>query len=160
MRRLIAALALALLPVAPAWADWGATQWGMTLEEVLDAIPEARPLVREGNGGDVWGHHRLASMPWQEGDFPVTADFYFDPATQKLAFVKMQPNEVLDCSEMEKMFARRYGKGAVDQRDIGNFRAKATRWVDPKTKERLLFSTMGPSGQAPNYCHFIQQQPA
>ncbi|MEZ0242783.1 MAG: hypothetical protein ACAH11_05370 [Sphingomonas sp.] len=158
-RRLsIAALAL-LLPAAPAWAEWGATKWGMTLTEVLDAVPGARPLKQEGTKGDVWKHHRLASAPWQDGKFAMIADFYFEPDTNRLGFVKSEPVNIADCPALETEMVTRHGAGTREDRDIGDMHLLVIRWVDPATSERLLYSSFYGRGQPPRFCHFIQQAP-
>jgi len=161
MRGLLIAAALLLLPVAPAWADWGATHWGMRLDQVLDTVPGARPLVREGTGSDVWKQQRLASAPWKEGEIALIADFFFDPESHTLTLVKTSPTDTRRCPAYADMLVARHGPGTVDEHSFENgLTLAAIRWTDPQTHERLTYSRMGQTGRPPSYCHFIVQKPA
>lgn len=162
MRGLILSVLAALFAATPASAQWGSTRWGMTLDQVLETVPGARALAREGTGSDVWKQHRLAAAPWRDGDIELIADFFFDPDNHTLTLVKVQPVDVGQCKRLGEMLIARYGAGARDERSFDDLNAiaLAIRWVDPKTRERLLYSTMNVTGQPPRYCHFIQQVPA
>ena len=159
MRALLAAAALLLIPTA-AWADWGATHWGMTLDQLLAAVPGARPLARDGTGSDVWKQQRLAASPWRDGDIETTADFFFDPESHTLTLVKTSPADVKQCPAYADLLVARHGPGKLDERSFENgLTLAAIRWTDPKTHERLIYSRIGQTGQPPSYCHFIQQAP-
>lgn len=161
MRKFLIAAALLVLPMAPASAQWGATQWGMTLDQVLAAVPGARAIKREGSGSDVWNSHLLADAPWKDGDVTLIADFFFDPGSSQLAFVKMRPNDVKQCAAWGDALVARHGKGQVEASDYPNMGVAlfAVRWTDAKTKERMIYSRMT-KGDDVTYCHFIQQVPA
>lgn len=161
IRRLALALALLAIPTA-AWADWGPTRWGMTLDQVLDSVPGVRPLKREGNGSDTWNQHRLASAPWKDGAIALTADFFFDPDSHTLTLVKMLPTDAGQCPTYQAALVARYGQGTAKENSFPDkgLAFLAIRWTDPKTQERLLYSRMGPIGGSATYCHFIVQKPA
>lgn len=160
MRRLLLAIALLLIPSA-AWADWGATHWGMTLQQVLDTVPGARPLKYDGKDSDVFKQHRLASAPWRDGEIDTIADLFFDPGTSTLSLVKMKPTDVAQCDAYRDALVARYGPGAREDKSFDNgLSILAIRWTDPATRERLLYSRLGPTGGWANYCHLIVQKPA
>ncbi|MCW3848221.1 hypothetical protein OF829_13325 [Sphingomonas sp. LB-2] len=152
------ALALILLPAAPALADWGKTHWGMSPEQVLAAVPGAKPLKRE-NGGDVWGRQRLISAPYKLGKFATNADFFFTSQTRTLDFVKMEPVDPKQCPALEAMLAKRHGKGESETRENAGIQMRVIRWTDRKTREQLLYSSLNKAGQPIARCHFIQQAP-
>ena len=156
--RFLAAAALMLLPAAPALADWGKTKWGMSPEQVLAAVPGARPLKREGAGGDVWGRQRLVSAPYTLGKFATHADFFFSTRGKGLEFVKMEPVDPKQCGALEAMLVKRHGKGTRESFDRG-VHMIVVRWTDRKTKEQLLYSALNKPGEPVSRCHFIQQAP-
>ncbi len=158
MRRIPLLLALVLLPSSPAWANWGKTHWGMTLEQVLAAVPDARPLKREGTAM-VWGRERLASAPYKLGQFATTADFFFSTRGKGLEFVKMEPADPKQCGAFEAMLVKRHGAGQRESFDKG-VHMIVIRWTERKTKEQLLYSAVNKPGEPVMRCHFIQQAPA
>jgi len=161
IRGLLIAAALLLLPIAPAWADWGPTHWGMTLQQVLDSVPGVRPLKYDGKGGDVFNQHRLASAPWHDGEIALIADFFFDPGASTLSLVKSEPTDVAQCAAYGDLLVARYGPGAREEKSFDNgLTIMAIRWTDQTTHERLIYSRLGDTGKPANYCHFIVQKPA
>lgn len=158
MRRLVLAVSLLALSGAPAWADWGKTRWGMSPEQVLAAVPGAKPLKRE-DGSDVWGRQRLVSVPWKLGGIATHADFFFHSQRLTLDFVKMEPVDPKDCAVLEADLVKRHGAGEREARERMGVQMLAIRWTDRETRERLLYSSLDRLGQPVSRCHFIQQSP-
>ena len=135
-----------------------------TMGHVADGGAGQRPRVRQlkREGSDVWSHHALASAPWTDGEMAVVADFFFTPDGGKLAFVKMQPNDVKQCMDWADTLTARYGKGIVETSDYPEIGLSlyALRWTDAKTKERLTCSRRVKAGEGATYCHFVQRAPA
>lgn len=154
-----AVLALsALLVPHTAFAHWGATRWGMSVAQVVAAVPGARAV--QGEPGDqVWTHDLGAVAPHHDGTFDLAANFYFG-TDGRLAFVKTMPTDFERCSAYRTMLEGRYGPGTVQRKDLGLVMI-AVSWTDPATREQLLFSSVQNAEDAqPSRCHFIVRQPA
>jgi hypothetical protein len=156
-RLAVTALAL-LLPASPALAHWGKTLWGMSPQQVLAAVPGAKPVKRE-SGGTVWGRQRLVSVPYTLYGYATNADFFFIAQTVKLDFVKMEPVDPRQCPALERDLIKRHGAGESEGRDNMGVHMKVIRWTEAKTKDRLLYSSLNKTGAPISRCHFIRQAP-
>ncbi|MCW3838275.1 hypothetical protein ACFQ1E_19510 [Sphingomonas canadensis] len=156
---LAGAAALAAIAV-PAHADWPPTAWGMTVKQVLAAVPGAQELAWQGTEHDVWGQRKLAEAPSTDGDVAVRAEFYFDADKGKLGFVRLVASDKGQCVAWEQKLVARYGAGSASKPSATLLGEMVNhRWVDPKGKDRLLYLRLHDSAGKPDYCHLIRQQP-
>jgi hypothetical protein len=157
MRKMLAAAAL-LLPAMPAMANWGATRWGMTPEQVIAAVPGAAATAA-GNGTDVRGMHQLASAPYRDGDIETDASFLFDPKDNKLVFVGLTPRDHGQCGAYEKRLVARYGTGKASGQELGGLKLGKIEWVERGSRDRLMFSWFRRPDGSYAICKFIAEKP-
>lgn len=131
MRRLFtAALALALLPLQSARADWPPTRWGMTPEEVLKTMPGSAPVTGMTEDDDIGPLRQKVSVPFVDNGFETTAEFYFDKQTNKLGGVRFKLTQLDRCGDYDAMLTRRYGEGKREV-DTSTGRITSVDWGKP-----------------------------
>jgi hypothetical protein len=160
MRQSIIAAAALLLTAAPALADWGPSRWGMTPEQVVAAVPNAAPVVRSGDGKDVFGHHQLATAPMKDGAFDVQGNFYFSPDKRQLAFIQLVP-VVARCPDYMAAQIGRNGAGSREDKNLDKLDMISIRWTDPGSRDQLRFiGVTATINGAWLYCHLQVDKPA
>ena len=112
MHRLLAlAAALAVLPPAPARADWQYTKWGMTPEEAVKASNGAMKLIpaKERKPVELTHTEPVAEGTYKDGALNVTVEFVIDTASGGLACVGYAATDMAQNAALKDWLVKRYG---------------------------------------------------
>lgn len=133
MRSILATtvLSVSIASSAPAFADWGATTWGMSPQDVVAAVPGAE--IAEGKGeavtyGDTDTYWNSVTEMTEFEGLPVIIKYLFKES-RGLQNVVIEISEEQKCSDLEASFQRRYGEGKTVVTDT--YKMKFTTWDDP-----------------------------
>lgn len=160
--RAAAAGAAMLLAAIPAYADWPPVRWGMSLDQVLAAMPggdagrRGAPMARrkERRLGPADARRSAA----QDGDILLKAEFYFGARSKKLAFVRLVATDPKQCAAWRANLVARNGEGKLTSRnEIGKM--DTTRWTD-RDGDALLFLYIEMPNNAPYHCHLLDGVPS
>lgn len=160
MRRwMLAAAAIAVLPFAPALADWAPAKWGMSPEQVIAAVPGARVLP-QNDEQNLRGRHALVEAPGAVGTYAVTARYYFLPDRQVLDMVNLTVNDRTNCAAFRDSLTQRHGAGErkdeTGSRDGTNYETTTIEWASGRS-DRLTYHDMH-IGERFGICKLIVQK--
>ena len=153
-----------LLTATPALANWATTTWGMTPEQVVAAVPGAKAL-KASDDTTLYGMDNLAEAPFREGKVKLTAGFYFDHKSRKLALVDIVADDNTQCPEFRKALEARLGKGDTKrtQETYGgrNVNQISVDWDDATTGDHMTFLavTVTPDDSVYGICKLMHQGP-
>jgi hypothetical protein len=128
----------AVLLSTPAFADWPPTHWGMTVDEVLEAVPGAVAVKSMNGDDDVMKQRQFASAPFEDGGIPMKAEFYFDRKLKTLSMVRFLPAPA-QCSAYDAVVRARYGAG-VETGSTTPLIAVAIKWTDAATRDEISYT--------------------
>lgn len=107
----LAGVAALTLPAA-AGADWRFTEWGMSVEDVVQVGRGAAVRkIADSPDDRVGSLQRLALGKSTEAGIPVRAEFYFDPEGDGLQMVRFAPAKPMSCFAIEAALVAEHGKG-------------------------------------------------
>jgi hypothetical protein len=158
MRALPIAAALLLLS-APARADWEPTHWGMSVDELVATYPGAK-AKRHDQRDDFENNHLLATGKGREGEFAFDIDFYFDPAEQRLAMVRLKlrnPRQCLAFLEAQGVPPDVH----IDRRALGPLLMTNLLWKDAPPGDQYFATSLSTSEKARDFsgCWLQIEQP-
>lgn len=157
MRKMMFAALAACLAATPAYADWGATKWGDSLDTVIANASEKPAAVPARDGDRVGDLDRLAVARSTFGTVEVEVQFYFD-ASRRLAAVRLQPKPD-DCARLATAAAERYGKPVEEKNDdVGTTSIIRRAWRD--TPNNMVASFAEAEGKGLHFCNVFIQSPA
>lgn len=135
------ATALALLgaTIAPAFADWQGTQWGMSPQEalaVLDGANSYQPEASEVFQFDGASYQPLIKLAYRAEGIAGEASLLFD-SEDALQFVVFSPEDITQCDALTSALAETYG--AAEESGFGS--TAIYNWADGETLIRLTNSS-------------------
>lgn len=160
MRLLLPTTALALMLTLPtaAHADWAWTSWTMNLKQVVKASDGAVRKVRGKPGDQVNGWDLRARGRVQQDGMDFQAQFFFDPAGERLRVVKLSP-DVDHCEALKAGLIERYGPPNDDSMDLApGIRMTALRWKDPEHGNFVAYTALPAWGTLEADC-FVRYRP-
>lgn len=110
----------------PAAADWQATKWGMSIEEVMKATKMAVKMNKD-RGQDTADELAGFSMPYEASGIAFTAYLRFDKRSQLLTSVSLEVNNMADCQRAFNLIQQKYGEPASKYRSAIT---DSARWDD------------------------------
>jgi len=141
--RLIFALVLSLAGVRAAAAQsvpsdlagWGLTTWGMSRQEVLEALPESARPARAGETGD------LVVEDVRIGGTPYEARLFVGPHGLERVFLSAARRDATPAirRRLERALSAELGGGRLASRRPEDLEV---RWAFPSTDVRLLYSRL------------------
>jgi hypothetical protein len=115
--RWIIALAALLLPGHAAHAEYGATRWGMTPDEVVAAVGGDAKIVRDKKDKRVLDHKRLVASNVEVAGLVYEVSYFFGKDGKGLTMVDLVPsNPETNCAATRAAFTERLGKGVEEKR--------------------------------------------
>jgi len=154
MRRSAAAAAAALLAAFSAAATqaraWEYARWGLTPDELLSASAGAARTMREAEPRN---EGRVIARLESDGRFEAIAmaiEFRFDAATDRLAEIRLRPENFADCPRLLERLYARYGAAAFSTRhgSIG-----AAVWNVPSEPMRASYTEA--EGLRERFCSLV-----
>ena len=114
----ILVLAALLLAGQPALAEYGNTRWGMTPDEVREAVGGDARSVRDKKDERVFNHKRLVASTTNEAGLVYEVSFFFGTDGKGLTMVELEPpSPAKDCAAMRAAYTQRLGPGEEEKRD-------------------------------------------
>lgn len=109
MRRMLLLAAL-LVAAQPALAEYEATRWGMTPDEVVAAMGGVAKRVRDDKDKRVLDHKRLAISRIEQDGVDYEVNYFFGKDGKGLTMVSLRPVVTdINCAATRNAFSRRYG---------------------------------------------------
>lgn len=109
-----------LLAGQPALAEYGNTRWGMTPDEVRDAVGGDARSVRDKKDERVFNHKRLVASTTDEAGLVYDVSFFFGTDGKGLTMVELvPPSPAKDCAAMRAAYTQILGPGEEQKRDLG-----------------------------------------
>lgn len=127
--------AISLAVAAPAFANWEATTWGMTPQEVAAAMPNSE--IAEGKGeavtyGDTDTYWKTVTEAVDFEGVDVLVEYLFKERTG-LQAISIERADGEQCSELAAAFEKRFGEGETVITE--QYKMRFTTWDDPEVVE-------------------------
>lgn len=150
----------ALLAVSqPLHAEWGATRWDMTADDVLAAVGTSAKKVADEKGKRVHDQKRLVAATLEQDGITYEVDYYFGKRGRGLTMVRMSPVAVTDCTAMRAAYTEKLGPG-VDQSNKElppTLQLDLIHWPTGPGEEVVELSEVRING-VQRLCHVLYQQ--
>jgi hypothetical protein len=159
MRRLLPLAAL-LFAAQPALAEYRATRWGMTPDEVVAAVGADARKVKDKRDERSLNHQKLATSTFTEGGIAYVANYYFGEKGKGLTLVRVQPAAPeQDCEAMLAALVARLGPGTLQPNSLAtlNFTTTNTQWRTGPGEQVAEHTEIRLNGRM-RYCHMLYQQ--
>jgi hypothetical protein len=165
MTRLLRSLAVVALLGAsqPAHAEWGATRWGMTVDEVLAAAGDTARTVEDEPDQRIHEQRRYATSTVMQDGIEFTVSYYFARRSRGLTMVRLEPVAVEYCSPMRTALTQRLGAGIDQSRSPGGsemskrFSVELIHWPTGPGDEVVELTEVRIDGNQ-MFCHILYQQ--
>lgn len=118
-----------------AHAGWEKTRWGMSPNEVLSVVPDAKPYKPDAK--EIYTDHGADYAPlvkanYRLGGIETSVSLLFDNKNQ-LAFVLINPAATSDCKALKKQVVSAHGAGKT----LGGGTFEITDWSDGDDQIKL-----------------------
>lgn len=160
MRLSLLALPALLLAGQAVHAEYGATRWGMTADEVVAAVGGDVRKVKDKRDQRSLGHQRLATSTFTQGGIAYVANYYFGEKGKGLTLVRIEPAAPeQDCEAMLAAYTARLGPGIDQQQPIvaPNFSNTSVQWRTGPGEEVAEYTAIRINGRM-RYCHVLHQE--
>lgn len=160
MRAWLVALPALLLAGQAAHAEYGATRWGMTADEVVAAVGTDARKVKDKPDQRSLGHQKLATSTFSEDGIAYVANYYFGERGKGLTLVRIEPAAPeQDCEAMFAAYTARLGPGIDQSRPeiLPNLVNTSVQWRTGPGEEVAEYTAIRINGRM-RYCHVLHQQ--
>lgn len=134
---LFCALAAASLSATPALANWQSTRWGMSVDEVLAAVPGSIP--HSNSKLDVGTQVVRAAANYNAGGVDSVAFLLFEGGL-RFSRVLILPKKMENCSDLSRKLHEAYGEplDSTGHRSIFSY-----RWRDTDKGNIVVYANIG-----------------
>ncbi len=160
MRFWLAALPVLLLAGQAAHAEYGATRWDMTPDEVVAAVGGDARKVKDKRDQRSLNHQKLATSTFSEGGIAYVANYYFGEKGKGLTLVRIEPaSPEQHCEAMLAAYTERLGPGIDQPRPMvmPNLSNTSVQWRTGPGEEVAEYTAIRINGRM-RYCHVLHQQ--
>jgi hypothetical protein len=149
-----------LLAGQPALAEYGATRWGMTTDEVVAAVGGDARKVKDKRDERLFEHRKLAESTLEDKGIEYTASYFFGEQGTGLTMVNLVPAAPeKTCAATLAAFAERFGTPSEQQsREVfPGLVESVTLWRTGPGDEFVDYNVVQIRGRA-SHCRVLYQQ--
>lgn len=160
MRLWLAPLPVLLLAGQAAHAEYGATRWGMTSDEVVAAVGADARKVKDKRDERSLNHRKLVTSTFTQGGIAYVANYYFGEKGKGLTLVRIEPAAPeRDCEAMFAGYTARLGPGRDQPAPmiVPNLSNTSIQWRTGPGEEVAEYTEVRLNGRI-RYCHVLHQQ--